>query len=170
MTKVEWNDELVNKLFAMAAEGHSFSVIGAAIGCSRNACIGKYNRVRVARGIHTRKPRPKIIGSRKLAPSLPKNAPQVAPRVALPPLRVAVYRFPPPRPSQGVGILDVTGCRFAVADDESLVGRVAFCNEAIAGHGSYCSYHASIVYTKAPKPGTAKRFTVPTSLLRMGVR
>lgn len=148
----------------MVAEGHTFSAIGAVIGCSRNACISKYNRIRVARGIYTRKPRPKLADPVRTEP----RKPRVAPRAAMPPLHVVVV--PVPAPGLGVSIVDVTGCRFAIADDPALVGGMAFCNQTPEGNGSYCAAHARIVYTKPPKPGTAKRFAIPTSLLRAGMR
>lgn len=160
-----WTMEKIDRLFVMVREGYSFSLIGAEIGCTRNAAIGKYNRTRVARGVHTRKPRPKIVSTE----SAPRpHKPAVAPQVALPVLRVVEA----PRPPRGIGvsIVEVSGCRYAVEDNPSLVGGMSFCNDPVEKGGSYCAAHARIVYTKPPKPGTAKRFMMPVSLLRMGAR
>lgn len=160
-----WTMERIERLFAMVMEGASFSVIGAELGCSRNACIGKYNRTRVARGVHTRKPRPKTI-SLEAVPRPQK--PAVAKRVAAPMLKVVAPPAPPP--GEGVSIVAVSGCRYAIADDPSLVGGMAFCDAATENGASYCQHHARIVYTKPAKPGIVKRFIVPIALLRMGVR
>lgn len=160
-----WTVERIDKLFAMVSEGHTFSSIGAVLGCSRNACTGKYNRIRVARGIYTRKPRPKIITTERAPPSKPK----VAPRAAMPVMHIVAQPVQA-ECNSGVSIVDVVGCRYAVVDDPGLVGGMAFCNHPVEGHGSYCADHARIVYTKPPKPGAVKRFTMPTSLLRAGMR
>lgn len=63
----EWNDELVDKLAAMVLGGrHSFSEIGAELGCGKNGAIGKWHRIRDKRGLASLvpvKPRPPRVAS-----------------------------------------------------------------------------------------------------------
>lgn len=167
-----WTMERVDKLFELAREGFTFSQIGAAIGCSRNAAIGKYNRIRVSRGVHVRTPRknvlPRIAAPRKAIEAkpqpAPKPTPEVAPKAALV-LRPAISA-PPPGPR--IGIVDVTGCRFPMADDAGIIGGIFLCNEPLDGERIYCAHHASIAYGKPVSSTKHRKYkTIPTSLIRM---
>lgn len=167
-----WTMERVDKLFELAKEGFTFSQIGAAIGCSRNAAIGKYNRIRVSRGVHVPTPRkimlPRIAAPKKVIQAkpkvVPKPMPEVAPKAAL--VLRPVDASPPPGPR--VGIVDVIGCRFPVADDAGIIGGIVLCNEPPDGEWIYCAHHASIAYRKAVSGTKHRKYkTIPTSLIRM---
>jgi hypothetical protein len=166
-----WTMERVDKLFELVRKGFSFSQIGAAIGCSRNSAIGKYNRTRVSRGIHVRKPRKPVpvLVSGGDTPTKPfaRRRPKVATiaGVVLPAI------VPPTTSGERVGIVEVTGCRYAIEDDADVIGGKVFCNAMTEEHRSYCAYHSRIVYTVPPKCAKQRKYkTIPTSLLRMGVR
>ena len=48
-----------------------------------------------------------------------------------------------PDEGQLASIIDVTGCRWPVKDDEAYVGGVAFCNHGTDDGKSYCPYHTA---------------------------
>ena len=141
-----WTIDRVDTLMTMAAEGKTFSQIGAVLGVTRSCAIGKYQRIRVARG-HVPTPRKRVLSgeapaprkvpsSRKL-PSMPATASTVAPmpaKIALP--------VPAPLSGPAVGLLDVTGCKWPLHEDASLIGGYAFCNHDKDEGSSYCPYHA----------------------------
>lgn len=173
-----WTMERIDKLFAMVAEGHSLGDVARVLGCSRNAAIGKWTRTRISRGIHIPQPRKWVAPVSGISGELVRNTT---------PKRVYTRKQRQPKPaeegvgfllpvvvpvapvSNGVSIVAVTGCRFAVVDDPELPGGMAFCNGPIDGHRMYCARHARIVYTNPPKPqGGMKHRRVPTSLLRAG--
>lgn len=177
-----WTMERIDRLFVMVKEGFTFLQIGAEIGCSRNAAIGKYNRTRVSRGIHTRVPRNKVIAlkreeriSRELvrntAPKRVYNRKQREPDVPNDGIGFLLPALPVPVPmaSAGISIVDVVGCRYPVADDVELVGGKAFCNEALDGHRMYCAAHTKVVFSVPTKSsGGMKHRKIPTSVLRAG--
>lgn len=155
---MEWTDETIERLLALVAKGYTFGQIALELGCSRNAAIGKFQRVRIARGIHTPTPRKTFLeriasDSQRISPELlrhttPKRAwtPQrPQPKVAtvgvgftLPAIRPA----PKPARTSTVGILDVTGCKWAVGEDASIPGRHTFCNDPLKDGSAYCAAHA----------------------------
>jgi hypothetical protein len=161
-----WTMERIDHLFSMARDGKSFGQIAAHIGCSRNAAIGKYQRVRVARGEYMPKQRPR--NQVTLANGeTPRRKPQLAARCDMP--KPLAFVWKPSGP--GVGIVEVTGCRYATGDDASVYGGFVFCNDPVDGKSLYCAHHAAIAYTKPPPGNKQKKYrTIPTSLLRMGSR
>jgi len=161
-----WTMERIDHLFSMARDGKSFGQIAAAIGCTRNAAIGKYQRVKIARGEYTPKSRPRE--NVTLANGEPRRRkPQVAPRAdVVKPIAVA---WKPSGPA--VGIVEVTGCRYSTGDDPSVYGGMVFCNEPVDGTRPYCAHHAAIAYAKPVPSAKNKKFkTIPISLMRMGAR
>lgn len=56
--KFTWTDERVAKFKDLYAQGLSHSQIGAALGISRNACIGKATRLGLQHRVPPRKPKP----------------------------------------------------------------------------------------------------------------
>lgn len=151
---VHWTQELIDRMLAMRAEGKSAAQIGAALGCSRSAIIGKIHRIQQKHGL--RKP-DRTRAERRAAPSA-----RFTGRPQLPVVGQAITvaacdlhsREAPITPiltlvEAGVpcGILDVTGCRWPVGEDASVRGRHLFCNRERDGEGSYCAMHH-------PRPGT----------------
>lgn len=179
-----WTVERIDALFAMACEGKSMAQIAAVLGCSKNAVIGKHNRLRDRLGIARPKagPRKRTVNAVK-----PEKVSKEPVRVSIPtpavvakqlevdvdPVRATLILpfqpVPEPVKAPGVSIVDVTGCRYAIADDDALIGGKAFCNAPLDGARSYCAEHARIVYTAPAKLTKHKRFrTIPTTLLRIG--
>ncbi len=89
----------------MAADGLSASAIGRALGCSKNAVIGKLHRLKVRAGVK----------------------PERRPR----------------RVSGPCGILDVTGCKWAIGFDQNVIGRQVFCNSPKQDE-RYCELHVKL--------------------------
>ena len=122
-----WTAEKVAEARRMAAEGLSASAIGRALGCSKNAVIGKLHRVKVRAGV---KPARKHPGSPYKSGS-PKRKYTRRPKVEI------VAPVPAHRPC---GILDVIGCKWAIGFDQSVIGRHVFCNRP-RHDDRYCELH-----------------------------
>lgn len=142
--KFEWNDELTDKLVAMVLGGkHSFSQIGAEIGCGKNGAIGKWHRIRDKRGLANLVPvKPRVscpAGTRKVGRARPSKPAAAGTGAIMRPIKkpapVAVY-------GEVCHILDVTGCRWPVTPDDCAKGDHRFCNAAQHPGSSYCEAHA----------------------------
>jgi GcrA cell cycle regulator len=150
--KMEWNEETIEKLRALWAEGHSTAEIGRRMGVSKNAVVGKAHRLNLP-------PRPSPIrrgGERTPRRRLPRRVtgPTLpALNAALPPMptdmpRPAMERQAPvlravcmPRPGARV-----TPCCWPIGEPGTRSFR--FCDvDAIAGK-PYCEDHASLAYVK----------------------
>lgn len=120
-----WTDERIAELHRLAAEGLSAAEIGRKLGCSKNAVIGKLHRVKVRTGItperNSAAPKRKYIRRPKLE---------------------GVAALPPP-PSRPCGILEVTGCKWAIGSDNSVAGGHLFCNSEKHDE-RYCTFHAQL--------------------------
>lgn len=125
-----WTIERIDILRRRKAEGKSSGFIAREIGATRNAVIGKWIRIRAREGYI---PKPKL---RNMDAPKPKARPRLAASAGI--LLPAVA--PPPR-GPAVGILDVTGCKWAIGEDASLPGGHAFCNHTLKDGSPYCAYH-----------------------------
>lgn len=153
-----WTAESIDTLSRLWSEGLSASEIGAHLGTTRNAVIGKVNRLRekdsaafasrkIPKSRHGRKPgrRP---GMRKRRPEL-----TFARRTPQPP-----KPLPPEQPCPEARMLslmdDLTDktCKYPIGDPKS--PDFGFCGaETWRGpsSGSYCAHHYRIVY-QPPEP------------------
>ena len=144
--KFEWTDAQIDKLVALVLGGkHSFSQIGAALGCGKNGAIGKWHRVRDKRDLAKLvavKPRVGIpTGSRKAGRVKPSKPAVAANGAILLPVK-------PSTPAAVHGdvchILDVTGCRWPVTPDDCARADHRFCNAKQHPGSSYCEAHAHL--------------------------
>lgn len=127
MTGPFWTEEKIAEMHRLAEEGLSASAIGRALGCSRNAVIGKLHRVKVRAGL---KP------ERKHPDSPYKSGSPRRKYTRRPKLEIVA-----PAPASGpCGILDVTGCKWAVGFDKSVPGGHLFC-DAPKHDERYCEFH-----------------------------
>lgn len=164
-----WTPEEVERLKGLLKAGLSAAQIAMQMpGRKRNAIIGKVSRMKQAGvGVGFARSAPSAISTvrkRRLTPSLPpvEKAPAApglakvpAPKLPAPtasaaadiPARVGrPKRVPKPYvPGVPASIIDVTGCRFAVSEDASVIGRHLFCNAATEGGERYCGHHAARV-------------------------
>jgi hypothetical protein len=151
-----WTPEKIEQMFAYSGQGYSASQIAGFMGTTRNAIIGKIQREKIKRG-HVPAPRRMILdgmGARRpdrdtvqkrqytrATPSLPaEGAGFIMPALAA----------PEPQAGPAVGLLDVTGCKWPIAEDASLIGGKAFCNHAKKDGKSYCAYHAQLAKSTIP--------------------
>lgn len=126
-----WTDEKIAEMQRMAEQGLSASQIGRELGCSKNAVIGKLHRVKIRAGD---KPARKYPESPYKSGSAPKRSRQELPKL--------IIEAPPPAvmPGAPCGILDVTGCKWAVGFDEAVIGKHVFCNSPKHDE-RYCEFH-----------------------------
>lgn len=150
-----WTDDKIETMRRMALKGFSSSEIGAVLQCTRNAVIGKMHRMRFA---FTQKPQVRPIPkpkpsfapvdtgiasrSHRNSPVAAKNdvtATRVAKTVKKPQNTVPVNTLA----GKECSILDVTGCRWPVKNDHSVIGGFWFCNAEL--HDSrYCERHCQV--------------------------
>ena len=143
MGKTTWTAERIEDLKVRALAGQAASTIAAAFGITRNAVLGKTNRLKIRMGATAstsdRSHKPKRLYKRKLYPGwkpMPaqKTLPAAAPRPA---------QVPSCKPI-GLMQLKADSCRYIV-DGEGLAAM--FCGAASEKDRSYCSLHCSMVYT-----------------------
>jgi len=157
--KFDWTPDLVEKILAMNAAGDSAGIIAREIGTTRNAVIGKLMRVKIQLGTYAptgpREPILERIESRRagISPELLRNTtpkrPQ-NPRRCLPKVPTtgigfrlpALKLIPKPVRTSTVGLLDATGCLWAVGHDPRVIGGHTFCNHPKRDGSSYCEEHA----------------------------
>lgn len=135
-----WTAAETDRLFEMAKAGQPFRVIAGEIGRSRNACIGHYHREASRRGhVIPQKVLKRDETVEKPKPSLALTA------------NVIRLRPPPPAPVRlgpAVGLLDVSGCKWPVAENADLIGGHEFCNHPRDGERVYCEHHYAVAYRK----------------------
>ncbi len=159
-----WTDEAVENLKRLALEGRSASVIAAALGAaSRNAVIGKANRIGIKLNGDGRAPAPGGKPARAYrAPlaAVPHPGPArgkhgSAPARALEPERKAAWTFAEAEVGEmrRVRFEDIRelACRWPVGDPRS--GDFAYCGLEPAEGRSYCAGHCRMAY----RPPGARR-------------
>jgi GcrA cell cycle regulator len=162
-----WTDERVETMRDLLAKGWPCGKVAAHLGCSRNAVIGKAHRIEASEGIKLTRRTGTKTGPHKrvLAPGAAYRKPRAEPRrtprssddnrgALLIPAKPAKPAYVPGTP---VGILDVTGCKWAVSESPDVIGRHLFCNAPKAeGHDRYCPHHAEMNVSKTSE-ATIKR-------------
>lgn len=159
-----WTDEHVGEMRRLLKEGLSCTQVGARIGCSRNAVIGKVHRIEKAtgekwfraqgtrHGPQNRAPgteprkKPKravppqiVVVAAPSQPVLLRPLPRRAPRL---PAAIIIKGLKPVKSGTACGILQTSGCRWAIGHDPKVIGGHVFCNEATPEGYSYCEAHA----------------------------
>ena len=147
-----WTSDQIEQLKKLWSEGYSAAQIARAIGgLTRCSVIGKAHRLNLERRAPSPVPRlePRKSPVRR-KPGLAVVSAGAAPRapVAALPAVIAPERRSPAA-SKPVGILEVTGCRWAVGYDESVPGKHLFCDGERKDGSSYCADHK-------PAPGATR--------------
>jgi GcrA cell cycle regulator len=157
-----WGEEEVEVMTKMLANGSSSRDVAHALGCSRNAVIGKASRLELPRNRNkgSSQPRAKVSVSGQASIDGVEKAPKYLNRVGIQKARrerdaagVAPTARPytpqiasgaPPVPLR-LSILDLTDrvCKWPIGDVQS--EDFHFCG-ADRTYGSYCTYHAKIAY------------------------
>lgn len=165
---MDWTDEVIERLRAFWAEGHSTAEIGRRMGVSKNAVVGKAHRLGltarpspIRRGAGGDTPRRAAI-RRAVGPTLPPLSGPAEPVLPVtapmpPPLRVAVsVPAPVPAPSLQTTSLRSVGrtsgggrvipCCWPIGEPGTRSFR--FCDDASAAGKPYCAEHAALAYVK----------------------
>lgn len=176
-----WTAELVGEMKRLLKDGLSCTQVGARLGCSRNAVIGKVHRIERATGEKWFRAEGTRYGHQNRAPGAePRKKPEraVPPQIVVvaapsqpeqprplprraPPLPVAITPpgIKPVALGSECGILQTSGCRWAVGFDHKVIGRHIFCNAEVPEGQSYCDAHRSknvSAIVKAPLPAQRK--------------
>jgi len=158
---MKWTEEDIAQMFAMVGAGTSMADIAKHFGCTRCAVIGLYRRERIKRGtLPPVMPRKRILipetrrdpnpyrdtvdkgGGGRVMPM--PTLPEEGLGFVLPPMDPAPEPAPAPVTGAPVGILDVTGCRWPVGEDASVIGTKTFCNGDKMDGSSYCREHRAM--------------------------
>lgn len=162
---VQWTDERCDKLRKLWSQGMSASLIGAELGVSRCAVIGKVHRLKLARHVVTaRKPKPRSRLSRGLPPVTKREYRHV--RVAQPPKKTLAELFAlggltdlPPDQSPLAKTLfelidDRSQCRFPVSPPPNAESSLEyFCACDVVEGKPYCPRHYVVAHRGAAALG-----------------
>lgn len=155
-TAEEWSAEDMETLKRMHMAGALYTEISAVLGRTATACQNRAWRMGLpSRGHNT------SIRSVK-----PRNAPK-----AFKP--VIIEGRVPPSTDLAADIVAVTGCRWAITPHDVERDAHLFCNHPTeinpdTGEARvYCPYHLELARAKPMPKGKAKRFVIPTTLLRV---
>lgn len=161
-----WTAERISTATRMWMEGAAGHAIGAVLGTSRSAVLGKLSRLGLMRkGVEnsTAKPRSYYKRSKPKAPSIDAEPRRPMPRL--------IPLTPPPERGDNIGLTDLIDgmCKFPLGDPDGPDFR--FCGHAQRPGAPYCPYHCQIAYSprseaRKPGPDWRGRSKIPTSLLR----
>ncbi len=135
---MEWNEEAIERLRTLWAEGHSTAEIGRRMVISKNAVVGKAHRLGlVARPSPLR---------REMAPNEPRPPERTAPERTVPERPVVAAVPPPPVRAAPARSLRSSACCWPIGEPGTPSFR--FCDgDALAGK-PYCAEHAQLAYVK----------------------
>lgn len=156
-----WTKERIAEMKRLLQGGLSCSAVAAMLGVSRNAIIGKVHRIeqrtgekwvrrlgapsgprkRALDGGRHKHPEPKLAGAP--APAKQQQRPKEPPRRASAlPAGITVAGVKPAKLGQPCGILEASGCRWAISSHPKVIGGHVFCNAGTPNGRSYCETHA----------------------------
>lgn len=152
-----WTTERVEQLRKLHAEGLAFSLIGDRLGLSRNACIGKAQRIGLPERPHFNNAPVRRLPPEERAERTRqrKEAAQRRYRARARGASLAAEPLPPPAPvpltCRPCSLLELTAstCRFPIGDPGE--PDFHFCGGEPSAGKPYCGFHCSIAY-KAPPP------------------
>jgi GcrA cell cycle regulator len=148
MNTATWTTERVEQLQKYVMAGLTCSQIAAEIGVTRNAVIGKINRLGISPGRRPGALPGQVRMMRARAPARPSRMARILRAVAMiqPTEPVATAEAPPIESARRCSLLDLAGggCRWPLGDPGK--ADFGFCgNDAIAGF-SYCPGHMRMAY------------------------
>lgn len=144
-----WTNEAVEIMRLMLADGATMREVANAIGASRNAVIGKSNRMGFisARSQGLRIPKiPRVtVAKPPKTVRTQSDTPTVNPKSE----RFAAIEAPPP--AHGVTLMELTAahCHFPHGDPKD--DSFHYCGAVAAPGRDYCLHHHGIMYVAAPK-------------------
>jgi hypothetical protein len=129
----------MEEMLTMSRTGFTAYLMADYLGVNPIAVCGKLHSVKIARGILEAKPRirrPSTTDKPRKERKMPLPA-----RAGFVLAKLPVTSVAAPDGGHLASIIDVTGCKWPVKDDEAYVGGVAFCNHGTEDGSSYCPYH-----------------------------
>ena len=152
---MDWTDDVIGRLKALWAEGHSTAEIGRRMGISKNAVVGKAHRLSlearpspIRRGVPGDAPK-RPAARRVTGPTLPTMEAVASPvpvqhRPSPPPVVVA----PPPvlRAVGRSGGGRMVACCWPIGEPGTRTFR--FCDDDSLPGKPYCATHAALAYVK----------------------
>lgn len=140
---MNWTADNIERLRVLWLKGLTCSQIAAELGTTKNSIIGKVHRLKLDR---------RRVGTPRKGQNYPRPSEPRKPRITLP--KTAKIRSLPmsiPAPvTEGVSIVDVTGCRFPVGTGDVPGGHL-FCNCEQRAKSMFCEYHSAIAFTANTK-------------------
>lgn len=137
----DWTEARIEEMLTMWRTGFTTYQMADHFGVTRNTVCGKLHRVKIARGILEAKPR--ICRPSKADKPRQEKAMTLPARAGFVFAKIPTTSVAAPDEGQLASIVDVTGCKWPVKDDQDYVGGVAFCNHGTEDGRSYCPYHAA---------------------------
>lgn len=162
-----WTDERIQTMRDLLDKGWSASKIAAELGCTRNAVIGKTNRLEASNGVALTRNHGIKTGPRIAVLKSGTAAARRLPRSSNDGLDLLIQPQKPAYvPGTPVGILDVIGCKYPVSEDSTVIGPHLFCNAPRApGDARYCPHHLELC-TFRSSTATVKQRTLSAFGLR----
>lgn len=153
---MDWNEAEIEMLKKLCADGLSFSRIGAIMGISRSAAIGKASRLRIPKS-------PAKPTGRKRNPVTAEGKRILTPRLHRLNFETQMKVAPKPQPVKQaddapaplmIPLLDLTDqmCRWVVTDDRPFL----YCGHAAKRSTAYCEYHYSRMFAGRPSVSRGK--------------
>jgi GcrA cell cycle regulator len=166
---IDWTPAQVDELISLWRQGRTSYELAAHFNVTRNSIMGKLHREKLRRAETDPIERRAVANTgtitkrrytrREAMLTLPSSAGSV--------MRIVEPAPTPPDQGQLASIVDVTGCRWPVADNPDFIGGVAFCNHEQRDGSPYCPYHAR--ENVAPYSREAIRRTIKQSLYLLKV-
>jgi len=142
----KWSEKDTETLRKLAKTGMSFKQIGAVIGYTRNACIGKARREKIGKAMPDTAPRPKKFISKK-EPNWgikykPIKASPIPPETKAPDMLL-------------IPMMELTSnnCRYPIGENENTL----FCGLPRHRGRPYCKQHADVCYKPMLPPTRSVR-------------
>ena len=150
MERIDWTDELIERMRELAVSGLSYHAIAAELGISKNAVIGKCHRLNIV-SQHVFKPGGERKGQRRGVLQIRR------PRTPLPPLPLLVPVHDAPKPVIAAP-QKTAPTPFLARKSEPCCWPIGtprtpefrYCDEPSIGDKPYCLAHYSIAYVSAP--------------------
>lgn len=157
-TNITWTEEQVSEFRRLFAEGYSYALIGEKLGYSRNACIGKANRLGLGRewkeqspiNIRTTKPKPRLKPILRIVPANGNSSQmRIIQTVMAEPERIRCAEVTPRNLT--LAELEENDCRYIAGDDH------LYCAHPKRPSSSYCEQHHALVWV-SPQPPKERAF------------
>jgi hypothetical protein len=149
-----WSTAMDDTLIRMKNEGKSYADIGAVLGVTKNACIGRGQRLGIKAPPRPQKPpKPTHSWRKRRSPARPPLRAKKSGRVPSSP----VPALPPI--NGGLTFAENNGCMWETSDQPRL-----YCGHPKVDRGSYCEHHRQAACTTRPK--SDKPFIFHTGVVR----